>query len=527
MKHKIFVLMTLAFCSLTTLVGATEQMGEKIIIGRDTLWMLSLPLSADTTLVRKVRERIDPKEMSTGLWKRYWGTWRLENETLYLEEVRSPWGNLVNIDGIFDAYRENGRIVARWFSGEIEVFGGESIGFDIFGRRYEHETVYTLSDGVVMRQKEIRNSLKKGANNEYAYTLNVLFNGKGMEWEGDSSLIVSVIPKPNGKTGKVRVTSYYPYTKQYYDTARIWEHDEEEKLYGKNHPYVLEIKKCLDLMDDWKVLKLDGKIQPVRLCVKWGGDLSKPRKFWWMCDEPAETDSLEIDNNAYVLRVSPLQQEPDMMTRLRPRLKGAFTTRNPRGYIARWRIADGQLWLMEIVHGRTGERIPLSTIEPGNHGEPVVASWYSGLFEVETRSRVGEEEDNGGILRQETVFEVKDGQVVHQTVNDDYIQPGDTASYNQFIRTVRSHDWDSYPELENRSLSASFIVYSGRNGVADSIRNICLHVFGKHEGEYCRQVIADPADPWVTLVRRAAEAVSRWEVRFFGGKVLPLDIFLI
>ena len=522
MKNKIFIVVFLVLCSLSTLVQATGQIGEKIIIGRDTLWMLSCPLKADTTLSRKVSERLDPKVMCTALWRGYIGTWRLENETLYLEAIHLFNGKRVNLDGIFDAYLENGRIAARWFSGEIRVVRGEQVYYEHMGfaQYHEHETIYSLCDGVVTKEKEIYNSLKKSGNDESDYTLDVLFNGKGMTWEGDSSLNVQIIPKPDGTTGQVKVLSWYRYPQPNQDTICMWgDFEIKEKEYDENHPYVQEIKRCLALMDDWNVLTLDGKIQPVQLRVKWGRDRSAPYKYW-LPGKLKQLDSIEIDGRNYVLIVNPLQQDPDVMTRLRPRLKGAFTTRNPRGYVARWKIADGCLWLTEIRHGRTGKRIPLSTLVHGNHRKPVVASWYSGSFKVDEGDPVGEEYPWAWISCREIVFEVKNGEVVWKNVYDNYIQPGDTAAYNQFIRTIRSHDWDNYRELQNRVLHVTFMVYPNRNGVADSIREIRLDVYNEHEA----RVITDPTDPWVMLVRRAVEVVPRWEVRFIKGEVQPLEI---
>ena len=522
MKNEIFILVTLALCCLSTLVKATGQSGEKIIIGRDTLWMLSCPLKADTTLSGKVRKRLDPEVMCTALWRGYIGTWRLENETLYLEEIKLFNGTRINLDGIFDAYRENGRITARWFSGELRVVRGEQVYYEHIGfaRHYEYETIYTLRDGVVKKKRERHNTLRKSGNAESGYTLNLLFNGKGMAWEGDSTLRVEIIPKPDGTTGQVKVTSNYSYLKSHYDTTKFsgnyrW----KKRRYGKGHPYVREVKACLALMDDWKVLTLDGKIQPVRLGVKWGRDRS--HRIWshhWQ----EQSDSLEMDGVVHVLDVSPLQQDPDQITRLRPSLKGAFLMKNPRGYVARWKILDGRLWLTEIRHARTGERIPLSVLVPGNNGEPVEASWYTGTFEVGMGDPVGEGYHWYDTERREIVCEVKGGEVVRQTVYDNYIHPGDMAAYNQFIKTIRSPDWGSYPELENRTLHGNFMVNPQVNGVADSIREIELHVNG--ENHYHR-AITDPADPWIELVRRAAEAVSRWEVRFIKGKVEPLEIF--
>ena len=427
MKNKIFIVVTLVLCSLSTLVHATGQIGEKIIIGRDTLWMLSCPLKADTTLSRKVSERLDPEVMCTALWRGYIGTWRVENGILYLEEIKMLSGTRISLDGIFDDYRENGRIVARWFSGKIRVVRGEQVSYEHIGfaQHYEHETIYTLRDGMIMKKKEIHNSLRKSENMESNYTLDLLFNGKGMKWEGDSSLAIEVVPEPDGTTGQVKVRSWYSYLKPNQDSACWWKSLAlKKKRYKRNHPYVREVKKCLDLMNDWQVLMLNGKIQPVRLGLKWGRDQSKPHRIWsyhWL----EQADSLEIENEVCALITHPLQQDPDMMTRLRPHLKGAFTTRNPRGYVARWKITDGYLWLLEIRHARTGERIPLSTLVPGNNGEPVKAFWYSGTFEAGAGGPV-----SGGYYcddkeHREFVFKVECGRVVRQVVYDNYVQLGD------------------------------------------------------------------------------------------------------
>lgn len=521
MKYKIFILMTFAFCGLSTLVKATGQIGEKIIIGRDTLWMLTRPLAADTILSRKVCEQIDQEDLCSVFRRWYIGTWRLENEVLYLEEIKMFNGTRIKLDGIFDDYRENGRIAARWFSGKIRVVRGKQIYSNHMSltQYYEYETIYMLCDGVVKEKEEMHNSFRKGRNDEYDYTLNVLFNGKGMKWEGDSSLDIEVILKPNGKTGRVKVFSWNRHFKSKQNFASAWADFEiEEKQYGRNHPYVREIKKCLDLMDGWPVLVLDGKIQPVRLGVKWGRDRSEPYKHW-LPHELRQMDSIKIDGRDYVFIYNPLQQDADVMTHLRPRLKGAFTTRTLRGYIARWKIADGRLWLTELRHGVTGKLIPLSTLVLGCRDKSIVASWYTGSFEVSMG-----EGYFGYTEGREIIFEVRDGQVIHQTVYDNYIQPGDTAAYGQFIRTIHSHDWASYSELENRSLHGDFMVYPDLNGVADSIKNIRLYVNGDSEKDRYHRVITDPADPWIGLVRRAAESVSRWEVWFIKGKVGPLWI---
>lgn len=86
MKTKTLIL-TIAFISwLTDVSYATGQIGERIIIGQDTLEMLACPVETDGLLSRQVQERLSGKGVNTGLWRGYVGLWRLENGNLYLEK---------------------------------------------------------------------------------------------------------------------------------------------------------------------------------------------------------------------------------------------------------------------------------------------------------------------------------------------------------------------------------------------------------------------------------------------------------
>ena len=153
---KILILTVICSCCFASAAKATGQFAERIIIGQDTLGMLSCPINADTVLRRKVSQRIERAGMVTGLWRKYIGTWRLEAGLLYLEKLETWDGDLVDIRGIFDAYRENGRIAARWFSGDIRVVRGECVYYKHMGfnRHYEHETIYTLRRGRVVSSEE-------------------------------------------------------------------------------------------------------------------------------------------------------------------------------------------------------------------------------------------------------------------------------------------------------------------------------------------------------------------------------------
>ena len=111
---KKLVLLFVLYISCIRFAGATGQAGEVIIIGQDTLQLLSCPIEVDSVLSLKVSTCADRCGSSTGCWRGYIGWWRLENGTLYLEKLvkedRDSLGREILIDtkDIFDAYNRDG-----------------------------------------------------------------------------------------------------------------------------------------------------------------------------------------------------------------------------------------------------------------------------------------------------------------------------------------------------------------------------------------------------------------------------------
>ncbi len=207
-------------------------------------------------------------------------------------------------------------------------------------------------------------------------------------------------------------------------------------------------------------------------------------------------------------------------------ISGIFDAYRKNGRIvARWQIADDQLWLVGIRNAHTEEVIPLSVLAPGNNGEPVEASWYTGTFEIAKGEVLGQGYPLSRAEKREVVCEVVRGRVVRQAVYDNYIQPGDSVTYNHFVQVIRSHDWDCYPELKGRSLHGRLIVCPRVDGVADSIKRIYLNINGDDNGVHYHREITNPDDPWIELVRCAAESVTRWEVCCIQGKVEPVKVW--
>ncbi|WP_065219392.1 MULTISPECIES: hypothetical protein [Butyricimonas] len=547
MKMKVLVLVAIALCSFASVTKATKQQPEQLLIGEETFWMYTLPIEKDSVLSRELQKRLSGR-ISTGLYRGYVGTWRLEEGKLILEKVVEMSENggyqEVDISGIFDAYRESGRIVARWFTGTILARGGKYLYWD--NDRYEHEILYSLRKGEVKREKRMYNTFQAGSNRNYHGTMNMLFNGNGMVWEGDSILKVEIYPNPDGTVNRVSVWSERDAKKRsrisserlrakverlrkkrnwWEAESRFWARNVsgiKKKRYSRHHPYTREVMACAELMEKWDVLTLDGKIQPARVSIAWGEN--KGRNWSFDILGKNEQDSLVMEGDTYRVDTYLLQQNPDLITRLRLRLKGAFMEKQPRGYLARWRIADDRLWLVGIRNACTGEVIPLSVLNPGNNGEPLEASWYTGTFEIAKGEVLGQCYPLSRAEKREVVCEVVRGRVVRQSVYDNYIQPGDSVAYNHFIQVIRSHDWDSYPELKGRSLHGRLIVCPRADGVADSIKRIYLYINGGDGTRYHRE-IDNPSDPWIELVRRTAESVTRWEVCCIQGKVEPVEVW--
>ena len=393
----------------------------------------------------------------------------------------------------------------------------------------EWDTLETLRERQRETRQQVWNRLREPANKNYEYTMDMLFNTKGVKWKNDSTLCIKILPKLDGTVDRVEVMARWVKIVSRDSSNFKW----KERKYGAFHPCTREAKACANLIGDWKVTTLDGKIRPVFIDIRANRDMTEYNRYW----SRGYPDSVEMNGTVYCMDAFPLQYDPELLLPIRTYLKGAFTTENPRGYRARWEIIDERLKLTEIRNACTGELIPLATLVPGNDGTPVEASWYTGTFEIAT----GEDLDflwhdlesrkvrHGEVYRRyierrEIVCEVEQGRIVRQTVYDNYIQPGDTTAYKHCIHMIRTHDWHAYPELEEHTLCGGFTVYPRGDGVADSITNHRLHVTGK----YPPYTISDPVDPRIELIRCAAETVSCWEVRFFRGKVEPLKVtFLI
>lgn len=133
----------------------TAQIHERLILDGEQTSMAScpdLPRDHPRLLQRSSEAALANGEdsilFSTACWRGYQGTWEIEDDVLYLVDVRGGW-----------ILRGEGRLEADWFSGELRVPRGELLNYIHMGfaSTYEEELILTIEEGAVVDRQVIDN----------------------------------------------------------------------------------------------------------------------------------------------------------------------------------------------------------------------------------------------------------------------------------------------------------------------------------------------------------------------------------
>lgn len=261
-KH---ILLFALFCCISSLaeIKATTQITDLLVINKDTLQLLGWPIGQDSLLRVKVRQRLSKRIHATNCQRGYRATWRIENNKLYLESIQEypekKNDKPVSLKGIFDAYQdEQGKILASWFNATIYAGSGEKLEMYDSGYylNHEHETMYDIRKGIVVNKLQYQNFIKSSSPTKRLSCWNMVrsnFNGDLFPELADKQLIadVSILPNFNGQVRSLEVIEW--------------------KINGKpvppfaaNHPYVKELKRCLDLIPNWGVIFIRGEVRKIR-----------------------------------------------------------------------------------------------------------------------------------------------------------------------------------------------------------------------------------------------------------------------
>ncbi len=96
---------------------------------------------------------------NTACWRGYVGDWLIEDNKLYLVELHAYIRNYekVGLDYLFPGQT---KVLADWFSGEIQIPHGEMIRYvhQGYASLYEKELFLKIKKGVVVKESEIDNT---------------------------------------------------------------------------------------------------------------------------------------------------------------------------------------------------------------------------------------------------------------------------------------------------------------------------------------------------------------------------------
>jgi len=158
---KKFILAFLFITALAYRTNASPQMGEFLIIGKDTFEFHNDPLAdldEDTygSFLKSIECTKDYKEISRCLYtvKGYQGVWKIQDSTLYLVDL-SAYSNPRKIfKKVFPDKYKNGEVLADWFTSQILIPRGDILRYNDFGEvtsYLKEELMYFKSGQLINR----------------------------------------------------------------------------------------------------------------------------------------------------------------------------------------------------------------------------------------------------------------------------------------------------------------------------------------------------------------------------------------
>lgn len=136
----------------------TAQVRERLIYNNEEYSLATEPLSPYLA-----KHKIEFPSTTTACWRGYWGKWLIENNKLYLIDLKANSGKFffdgktVGIDYLFPGQN---KVFADWYSGEIRIPYGKMMQYvhQGYASLYEKELFLTVESGVIVDECEIDNT---------------------------------------------------------------------------------------------------------------------------------------------------------------------------------------------------------------------------------------------------------------------------------------------------------------------------------------------------------------------------------
>jgi hypothetical protein len=261
--------------------ASSPQLPDLLKIGNDTIYIYELPINGlAKTEFQTLSDNISKYEnglfVSTNLWRGFQAIWELNENELYLTDIKGAKNSKEILKTSFPKKFKNGKVLANWFSSYLVLPKGKMLKWDgIFSRTYKKEEILTFKKGKLIRKELVENyiDLENGISRLEKDTITKkMFNSiNKLNWEKlsnrgcDDEYYVTI-----GKNGIVDKVKFVPYL----DTK--WQ----------NFWYAFSHRKCTRLIRK-KLSELQFDI------IKWNG---KPYKDKYRIDIFYDNDTKKLEN---------------------------------------------------------------------------------------------------------------------------------------------------------------------------------------------------------------------------------------
>lgn len=138
--------------------GATGQITERINDNGVIKKLCTCIIEDDTMTFDRVKELL-PAQTNTALWRKYVGSWRITNDSLFLDSLTTVADKAIDINKIYTDHTTPSGIFADWFSGTLRIVSGEIVRYIHMGWEsiWEQEEFVTVDHGKVTGRRTATN----------------------------------------------------------------------------------------------------------------------------------------------------------------------------------------------------------------------------------------------------------------------------------------------------------------------------------------------------------------------------------
>jgi hypothetical protein len=163
------MLAVLAVLTLRHVATATSQQPDILIYKNKTYDLFANPLESFYKNEKdRPHFRVRPDVMSTGNWRGYVASWKIEDDHLYLIKLDAwicrGWNEnrcqKVNLRRLFGKRYRDGKVLANWFTGVLTMPKGKLLQYVHmgYGSVYEGEITLEVESGHVVAESMVDNT---------------------------------------------------------------------------------------------------------------------------------------------------------------------------------------------------------------------------------------------------------------------------------------------------------------------------------------------------------------------------------